>query len=491
MPSLSSVTTAVGLCLAAGLGTHALIRLYTSRSKLRQNHPPIIDIPMSEIFNSPREAYEKALREHGPVIAVRRKGNLEYIVDETLIPTLFTTNHVFSFEEAMATILNLRPFVSFFWEFFHEIDDLVQNGVNSMLGMILERMCPVFIESAEHATKEQKVDMFEYAHTSIAKAMMVVIFGEIRDERSVEVITAVATDMANLTGMYQNSAFLGRHLPTIYIAWTWIRVVSTTILAYFRIIGPQVWTQLRSRRWINSEDERLTTVLEYMAYKHADKAGRVGFGSFVWIMSMLLGLIFASVHQTASVSVWIIFELALRPKYISLIREEALEHVDPITRELSASNIAERVQNAPWLDAFIREVMRTKGDTLSTCRQTTADTDLGGRTIPKGKLVFPLATLAHMNPAYHPDPDSFKPERWHGPNHRPAVMGSASYIAFGMGRWACPGRVLAVSEIKMIVWTLVLKATPRLVGNKYQIVDPLNITSVPPEGDLIFENFLA
>jgi hypothetical protein len=28
----------------------------------------------SEIFNNPREAYEKALRDHGPVIAVWRKG---------------------------------------------------------------------------------------------------------------------------------------------------------------------------------------------------------------------------------------------------------------------------------------------------------------------------------------------------------------------------------------------------------------------------------
>jgi hypothetical protein len=47
----------------------------------------------------------------------------------------------------------------------------------------------------------------------------------------------------------------------------------------------------------------------------------------------------------------------------------------------------------------------------------------------------------------------------------------------------------AVSEIKMIVWSLIAKATPRLVGNKYKIVDPLNITSVPPQGELILEPF--
>ncbi len=31
-------------------------------------------LKLSEIFNNPREAYEKALRDHGPVIGVRRKG---------------------------------------------------------------------------------------------------------------------------------------------------------------------------------------------------------------------------------------------------------------------------------------------------------------------------------------------------------------------------------------------------------------------------------
>ncbi|KAJ7053982.1 cytochrome P450 [Mycena amicta] len=447
--------SSIYLCAAAGVGLLALFRTARARqSKLRRNHPPIIDIPISEIFNNPREAYERALREHGPVIA------LEFIVDDTLIPMLFTSDEAFSFEEAMATVLNLRPFVSFFWSFFREIDDLVQNGINPMLETILERMCKVFIASAETARDEENLDMFEYVHTSIGEAMISVIFGEgYANERNIKSVTAVATDIAGLTGMYQNSSFLGRP------------VICTTILAFFRVMGPQVWQHVRVRR--KEADEKPTNLLEMVASAS---------GGFLWIMSMLLG---------ASVAVWVMFEIALRPEYLARIREEALNHVDPLTHELDPSNIGEAVQKAVWLDSFIREVLRTKGDTLSTCRRTTADTDIGGRTIPKGHLVFPLATLAHFNPKYHPDPNTFKPERWHAPNNRPAVMSSASYIAFGMGRWACPGRVLAVSEIKMIVWSLIVKATPHLDGNTYKIVDPLNVTSIPPEGKLKLERYSA
>jgi cytochrome P450 len=71
---------------------------------------------------------------------------------------------------------------------------------------------------------------------------------------------------------------------------------------------------------------------------------------------------------------------------LKALREEIHSHVDPVTNELDPSNIGEAIQKATWLDSFIREVMRTKGDTLNVCRLTAADTNLGGYTIPKGQV---------------------------------------------------------------------------------------------------------
>ncbi|KAJ7601702.1 cytochrome P450 [Mycena rosella] len=395
------------LYAAASLCLVVAFRAIFKRRELRGNHPPIIDIPASEIFNNPREAYEKALKDHGPVIGVRRKGFLEFIVDPTLVQTVLTSDQSFSFEEAMATVLHLRPFVSFFWSFFREIDDLVQNGINPRMSNILERICPVFNLSAEKSIGHGTIDMFEHAHTSIAEAMIILIFGEgYVNERNIRVVTNVATDIAGLTGMYQNSSALGRHFPTIWSICTWVKVICTSILAFFRIIGPQVWRQIRSRRWVE-DGEKPTNVLEYLSYKHA-KNGTVSPTAFLWIMSLLMG---------ASVVVWVVFELATRPEYLKQLREEVHSNVDP-----------EAVQKA-----------------TCTCRMTTADTPLGGYTIPKGFLVFPLATLVHLNPVYHPDPPVFRPERWQGADARPAVMSSASYIPFGLARWSCPGKILAVS----------------------------------------------
>lgn len=35
----------------------------------------------------------------------------------------------------------------------------------------------------------------------------------------------------------------------------------------------------------------------------------------------------------------------------------------------------------------------------------------------------------------------------------------------------------------MMVWAILNRATPVLEGNTYRIVDPMNITSVPPVGN--------
>jgi len=78
-------------------------------------------------------------------------------------------------------------------------------------------------------------------------------------------------------------------------------------------------------------------------------------------------------------------------------------------------------------------------------------------------------------------------------------MTGPGHLAFGLGRWACPGRFFAVAgkmnpicliyklvanyiiEIKMMVWSVLSNMKVELVGDKYEIVDKLMIASAPPE----------
>lgn len=121
------------------------------------------------------------------------------------------------------------------------------------------------------------------------------------------------------------------------------------------------------------------------------------------------------------------------------------------------------IQQAVELDSFIREVLRMKGDTVSLVRLTTRDAPLGGYIIPKGSLcpqrsfveysliqeppgslVLPVTYLSSRSTDFLPEPDEFKACRWVGTGHSAATTGPG-YLAFGLGRWSCPGRILATT----------------------------------------------
>ena len=98
-----------------------------------------------------------------------------------------------------------------------------------------------------------------------------------------------------------------------------------------------------------------------------------------------------------------VFQLAAHPEYIPLIREEMHSLINvPATSHNSPDENGSQVsydtlQRATILDSFIREVMRTKGDTLSTARMTTKDVPIAGYTIPKGKF-FHLLKVTYAFP---------------------------------------------------------------------------------------------
>lgn len=67
-------------------------------------------------------------------------------------------------------------------------------------------------------------------------------------------------------------------------------------------------------------------------------------------------------------------------------------------------------------------------------RITSQAVDLGnGQVLPKGTVVMPNIYALHHNPAYWPDPDSFKPERFLDP----ANQRSQAWLPFGGGARAC------------------------------------------------------
>ncbi|XP_074166839.1 24-hydroxycholesterol 7-alpha-hydroxylase isoform X2 [Sminthopsis crassicaudata] len=85
-------------------------------------------------------------------------------------------------------------------------------------------------------------------------------------------------------------------------------------------------------------------------------------------------------------------------------------------------------------------------------------------TVPSGDILMVSPFWVHRNPKYFSEPELFKPERWEKANlEKNAFLDW--FVAFGGGKYPCPGRWLAILEIEIFV---------ALIFYKYQfkLLDP-------------------
>ncbi|MGH0129593.1 UNVERIFIED_CONTAM: hypothetical protein FKN15_012744 [Acipenser sinensis] len=76
--------------------------------------------------------------------------------------------------------------------------------------------------------------------------------------------------------------------------------------------------------------------------------------------------------------------------------------------------------------------------------------------IPPGDLLMLSPFWAHRDPRYFPEPEKFMPERWKKANLEKNVF-LEGFVAFGGGRYQCPGRWYALMEIQMFIGLILYK----------------------------------
>ncbi len=108
------------------------------------------------------------------------------------------------------------------------------------------------------------------------------------------------------------------------------------------------------------------------------------------------------------------------------------------------------------LNSALEEILRYESPVSRQPRLTKHDTELGGKQISQGQVVFQMVNSANRDPAYFADPDEFNIRRQ--PNR---------HIAFGLSIHFCVGAVLARTE-GQVVFRTILDRLPKLqlVDNK-------------------------
>ncbi|KAH9394160.1 hypothetical protein TYRP_021294 [Tyrophagus putrescentiae] len=170
------------------------------------------------------------------------------------------------------------------------------------------------------------------------------------------------------------------------------------------------------------------------------------------IVAQCIFFFFAGFETTAGTLTTLIFELVSNPKIQEKTYQELVEVLG--TLDPSSEQYYEAVMTRlPYLEAVIKETLRKYPPVVRLDRRcATEGYKLGGITLSKGTLVHVPSFAVHRNPAYYPEPEVFKPERFLAENKH--LLVPHTYIPFGIGSRNCIGMRFAYQVLRLMLATI-------------------------------------
>ncbi|KXN88634.1 Ent-kaurene oxidase [Leucoagaricus sp. SymC.cos] len=187
---------------------------------------------------------------------------------------------------------------------------------------------------------------------------------------------------------------------------------------------------------------------------------------------------FAAMHNTSMLLSSVLLDLAARPEYVETLREEA--------REISESEgwTKGAVAKMYKIDSFIRESARFSAlASVSSIRKVCDPNGFklsNGITLPYGTSLSIITEPVHHDPAMYDNPSEFNGSRFYelgkeelgrgdgAEYHVKHALASVTptWLLWGVGKHACPGRFLAAHEIKVVIAQILLYYDIALVDGR-------------------------
>lgn len=161
----------------------------------------------------------------------------------------------------------------------------------------------------------------------------------------------------------------------------------------------------------------------------------------------VLTLLLAGEDTTANTLAWMIYLLHRHPQAL----QRATEEVQRVAPDPAAWT-PEQMAGLHYLEACASETMRLKPVAPFIVLEALHDTTLADVQVPRGSTVWCVLRHDTLSERHFPQPDAFDPARWlDHPADAAAAASSPRRVAmpFGAGPRVCPGRYLAMLEIKM------------------------------------------
>jgi cytochrome P450 len=221
-------------------------------------------------------------------------------------------------------------------------------------------------------------------------------------------------------------------------------------------------------------------VYEEIALRRAENAGREGEPDDVLSLLMtarhddgspmsdaelrdeLVTILGAGHETTATGLAWAMERLLRNPPVLARLRDSLAAGEDD------------------YLDATIKETLRTRPVIVDVARKLTAPLSIGGYQLQAGTFVMAAIAALHYREDLFPNPEEFRPERFL--DNRADTY---AWIPFGGGVRRCIGAAFAEYEMRIVLRTILERADLSAPSPKPERVKVRNITLAPGKGTLV------
>jgi cytochrome P450 len=161
----------------------------------------------------------------------------------------------------------------------------------------------------------------------------------------------------------------------------------------------------------------------------------------------VLTMLLAGEDTTANTLAWMIYLLSRNPKAMQRARDEvrAVLGAKPFPTQY------DELSALAFVEACAHETMRLKPVAPVIINEAVRDTVVAGIEVPKGALVVCLMRPAAIDERHFPGAQDFEPARWLADAARATSSAKRVAMPFGAGPRLCPGRYLAILEMKMAI----------------------------------------
>jgi cytochrome P450 len=132
-----------------------------------------------------------------------------------------------------------------------------------------------------------------------------------------------------------------------------------------------------------------------------------------------------------------------------------------------------------YLEAVVRETLRSRPVVLDTPRLLSGPLELGGYVVPEGWYVAPAITSVQLDRSV-PDAGEFRPERFLGDDPP-----RDAWIPFGGGKRHCVGSHLALLEMRVVITEVVRRLRLEAARAEPERQRMHHVTLVPSKGTLV------